>query len=108
MPRPRKAPPRPEDLRTIWEVPDALWDRIAPDLTPVFAAREYEKRRLIGECASWKSDSRACSLAFLLSSRYPSLARGSGGGYQPRRAPARSFVPRSLFRLAWAGLVCGL
>ena len=32
MPRPRKAPPRPEDLPTIWKVPDALWERIAPIL----------------------------------------------------------------------------
>jgi putative transposase len=30
MPRPRKAPPRPEDLPTIWEIPDALWARIGP------------------------------------------------------------------------------
>ena len=30
MPRSRKAPPRPEDLPTIWELPDALWERIAP------------------------------------------------------------------------------
>jgi putative transposase len=37
MPRPRKAPPRSEDLPTIWEVPDALGARIAPiiaDLDP--------------------------------------------------------------------------
>jgi putative transposase len=32
MPRPRSAPPRPEDLPTIWEVPDALWARIGPIL----------------------------------------------------------------------------
>jgi len=30
MPRPRTVPRRPEDLPTIWEVPDALWARIAP------------------------------------------------------------------------------
>ena len=35
MPRPRKAAPRPEDLPTIWEVPDALWERIAPILAEV-------------------------------------------------------------------------
>lgn len=35
MPRPRKAPPRPEDLPTIWEVPDALWERLAPIIAEV-------------------------------------------------------------------------
>lgn len=30
MPRPRTQPPRPEDLPTLWEVPDALWERLAP------------------------------------------------------------------------------
>lgn len=32
MPRPRTRPIRPEDLPTIWEVPDTLWDHLAPIL----------------------------------------------------------------------------
>ena len=52
MPRPRKAPPRPEDLPTIWEVPDALWARIAPQycgLGPASGEKRFPARRSLVE-----------------------------------------------------------
>lgn len=99
MPRPRKAPPRPEDLPTIWEVPDALWARIAPILAEVDPPKATGRPRI---------DARWALTAMLFR-----LRSGCQWNRLPRDLPDDSSVHRTfqrwvrlgVFDRIWATLV---
>src|SRR5258708_16985536 len=88
MPRPRKVPPRPEDLPTIGEVPDALWERVAPIITAWDPPKPTGRPRI---------DARRALDAILFR-----LRSGCQWNHLPQHLPDDSSVQRTLPR--WIAL----
>jgi putative transposase len=99
MPRPRKAPPRPEDLPTIWEIPDALWARIGPIIAALDPPKPTGRPRI---------DARRALEAILFR-----LRSGCQWNHLPQDLPDDSSVHRTfqrwialgVFDRLWAELV---
>lgn len=99
MPRPRTTSPRPEDLPTIWEVSDALWERLAPIIAEVDPPKSRGRPRI---------DARQALTAILFR-----LRSGCQWNHLPQELPDDSSVHRTfqrwvrlgLFDRLWASLV---